>query len=406
MSIDRVSDLAPSPDPRCRPGRGRPTDSRGFSLVELMVALVLAAVGIIVIYQVVALAEQRKRSTVAGGDAQIQGNLALLALERDLASAGWGLVGTSPASWSCPLQLGTVSVPLFPVWATDGGLDPAGQPLPDTLTVIAGNSPLLGSVSSYKGTGAGVTTLSWGNAGFRYALAGKTDYVLLTDGVASAGHCLLTPLTGVGPGSAGTITTVDLATTALATAGQVANLGDVPRVVRWSVADNGQLVYQQFAGATATGAVMPAADGIVNLQVQFGYDANLNGRIDDATEWFDPAAPGFLPATQPLTYPQVMAVRVALLARSGQFEKGGVYVPSGQAGTSATPVSDARSLNEAQRPVVPWTGLAFHIGTPASVSAAEVPAAQSGTLDPTTDWRYYRYRAYASGMVPLNLLWH
>jgi type IV pilus assembly protein PilW len=377
----------------------------GFSLIELMVALVLAALGIIVIYQVVSLAESRKRSVVAGGDAQVQGNLGMLGLERELASAGWGLAGLSAGSFGCPLPVGSASVPLFPIWATDGGVDGAGLPRPDTLTVITGNSPLMSSVANYTATSGGTTTVTRSIAGFRYTAGGTIDTVLFADGLATAGHCLLTPLTGVSTAGTGSITTVDLATTLLATAGQVANLGNLPRVVRWSIADSGQLVYQQLAGPAADALPVPAADGIVNLQIQFGFDANRNGQIDEATEWFDPGDPRFLPASQPSTYSYVMAVRIALLARSGQYEKGGVYLPAGQNPGSGASPSDPRTLTEAQRPVMPWTGTAFHIGTPASVSAAEVSASQAGGADPVSDWRNYRYRVYASGVVPLNLVW-
>ncbi len=395
--------------PSCRPERWRRGD-RGFSLVEVLVALVLAAVGCVVIYQVLSMAEQRKRSTTGGGDAQVQGNLALLALERDIASAGWGLSNLPPGAFGCPLSVGGTAVPLFNVWATDGGADANGLPLPDTLTVIAGNSPLMTNVVTYTSLSGGQLAIATGPIGFRLNVNGKTDYALVADGL-SPGKCVLTRVIGTtamsAAGAAGSatanpgITTADLTSAGLAATGSVANLGDVPRIVRWSIADNGQLVSQLLQPGGVAGTTTPVADGIVNLQVQFGFDANANGRIDDATEWFNPNDPGFLPATQPALYARVMAVRVAVLSRSAQYEKGGVYFADGAART-ATATTDRATIADTNRPAIPWTGAAFHIGTAASVSATEVSPADPGNPD---DWRNYRYRVYATGLVPLNNVW-
>ncbi len=388
------------------PGGCHRRGQRGFTLVELLVGMVLAAVGCVVVYQVLAISEQRRRSTTGGGDAQVQGNLGLLSLERDIASSGWGLTGLPTAAMGCPLTVAGQVVPLFNVWAIDGGLDADGLPLPDTLTVIAGNSPLMSNVLAYSALAAGTMAIATGPVGFRLNVNGKTDFALLADGL-GPGRCAVSKLLATTP-TGGTsppgITVADVSASGIAGTGALANLGDAPRIVRWSIADTGQLVSQQLTpGAVAAPAPVAVADGIVNLQVQFGFDANANGRIDEATEWFNPGDAGFLPAQgSPALYSRVMGVRVAMLARSGQYEKGGVYFAPG-AGNTATAVNDGATIPEANRPTMPWNGLKFHIGRAASVSAAEVTPASPGNPD---DWRNYRYRVYATGLVPLNNVWN
>jgi type IV pilus assembly protein PilW len=67
----------------------------GLSLVELLVGLAIGLLAMLVVFQVCALFEARRRVTVASSDAQINGTQVLMAIERDLKLAGYGL---GPAS--------------------------------------------------------------------------------------------------------------------------------------------------------------------------------------------------------------------------------------------------------------------------------------------------------------------
>jgi len=64
--------------------------SYGFSLVEILVAMVIALLGTIIIFQVFAVSEGIRRTSTSGGDAQQFGALALFTLERDVRVAGYG----------------------------------------------------------------------------------------------------------------------------------------------------------------------------------------------------------------------------------------------------------------------------------------------------------------------------
>jgi Tfp pilus assembly protein PilW len=77
----------------------------GFSLVDVMVGMVLSLIGTIIIFQVFSVSESIKRTTTSGGDAQQSGAAALLAMERALKEAGYGLFASDPVSVRIPVQL-------------------------------------------------------------------------------------------------------------------------------------------------------------------------------------------------------------------------------------------------------------------------------------------------------------
>lgn len=67
----------------------------GFSIVEIMVGMVIALVGVVVIFQVFSASEGIKRTTTSGGDALQNGASALFTLERSLKEAGYGIFSST-----------------------------------------------------------------------------------------------------------------------------------------------------------------------------------------------------------------------------------------------------------------------------------------------------------------------
>src|SRR5690606_27433127 len=63
---------------------------QGLSLVEIMVGVVIAMIGVIIIFQMLATSESRKRSASSGSDTQVSGVVGITALERDVREAGYG----------------------------------------------------------------------------------------------------------------------------------------------------------------------------------------------------------------------------------------------------------------------------------------------------------------------------
>lgn len=112
----------------------------GFSLIELMIALVLASITAVVVLQVLTSYQARKTTTVGRNDAQMSAAVGLYALEKELRMAGAGL--TIPNGMLCAtgvnIAYGGATIsdgkPLMPLRILDGG---AG---PDTIEVIRSNS--------------------------------------------------------------------------------------------------------------------------------------------------------------------------------------------------------------------------------------------------------------------------
>src|SRR3979409_1551457 len=76
------------------------TFARGFSLVELMVAMVIGLIGMIIIFQVFEVSEGIKRTTTGGGDAQQSGAIAMYVLEHDVRNSGMAFNDTPWAGCS------------------------------------------------------------------------------------------------------------------------------------------------------------------------------------------------------------------------------------------------------------------------------------------------------------------
>src|SRR5215472_1482684 len=72
----------------------------GFTLVEVMIALLIGMIGIIVMMQTFAVSEGYKRTATSGTDAQINGGIALYMLQRELRLAGYGM--NSLVAQGCP----------------------------------------------------------------------------------------------------------------------------------------------------------------------------------------------------------------------------------------------------------------------------------------------------------------
>lgn len=94
----------------------------GFSLVEIMVGMVIALLGMIVISQVFSVSEGVKRTTTSGGDALLNGASALFELERSVKEAGYGIFSSTNLSPLPADPLGTAPVIIVR----------AGDPIPAT----------------------------------------------------------------------------------------------------------------------------------------------------------------------------------------------------------------------------------------------------------------------------------
>ncbi len=111
--------------------------SRGMTLIEVLIAMVVSLVVTMAVYQTLASSEAYRRAATGGGDATFNGSIAMYTMQRDLRVAGFGL--NSVDILGCRLLVydsGTdpvreFNLTLAPVRITQGVAN-----APDTIEVI------------------------------------------------------------------------------------------------------------------------------------------------------------------------------------------------------------------------------------------------------------------------------
>jgi len=353
---------------------------RGFSLVEIMVAALIGLIGSIVIFQVFAVSEGQKRTTTGSADAQQGGILALYSIERQARLAGYGinylpLLGCDMQAYD--VNTGRDPIPTFKLAAvriTDG----AGG-APDSITFVYGDSALSVSPVRLNSTSAASSTIHKVN--IRYGF--NVGDVIVAAQVGAGSACTMQQVTDLPvspaedvvhnglrynkPGGFASPSYAPWSNTTQ-TGGVLYNLGPAPGVVTFAISSN-QLTQLDLLTSATANAIM---EGIIDLQAQYGVDSDGDGDIDawnttepaNATEWS-----------------RVLALRIALLSRSGQYERTAV--------TTAAP----RWLDGT------GAGTAFVMNNVDGTADSG-----AGSLGPN-NWRNYRYRVFETTVPIRNQIW-
>jgi type IV pilus assembly protein PilW len=438
--------------------RPHPTLNRGFSMVELMVAMLIGLLGMIIIFQVFEVSEGIKRTTTSGGDAQQNGAVALYVVEHDLRNAGMGFNDAAYAGCNILAFDSKRTTPNFtlslapalicaPGSTAPGGMCPgtgtAGT-TPDQLTVFYGSQPLIGGSTLITApvAGPGTAIVSVKNA-YGYA---PGDLIVLLE-PASGKNCSLMEATQVGDaGASNAVYHVAGATYSGQTARfnragglgvgyavdsinnnanttRVYNLGNlyqpasgpnVPVHNTYAIdAGNNLTVTSAFLIDDATGRaprLSAAADNIVHLRAVYGLDDGVNdgnvtfggtfvkgdGLVD---RWVTAATFNALPLVPTSPWQSLVAVRLAIVARSALAEK-----PSGSDGTQCDATTDG---SESSTPPPPdrrprWSDVA-----PPGGPGVLIDVSASGDPDPTSPayWKCYRYRVFETTVPLRNWIW-
>lgn len=372
-----------------------PRRQRGMSLVEIMVAVLIGLIGMVVIFQMFALSESRKRTISAGSDMDVSGRLGLIALQRDVQLAGYGY-----GQAASPTATGSAPAMGCAVTAYDSGRPGGSQDFsftlapvsiavgasgaPDTISVLQGSSNALvvGKTIDQSGTETkrikadtgGRTGLEKGDVVVAVTASPSLACALIeiTDNT-NTDQMTLNHATGNYVNSAGQSRTARFNKSGgvaftLTGDGKLYSLGPTPRLNIWSIVNNKLVVANGLgyvdANSDSANDTLETADGIINLKAQYGYDANNDGLIA-TSEWT---------TTAPTVWSRVLAVRVAILAR-GQFERNPV--------TTTAPS---------------WTGGAF-------VMTDVDGTSDSNETGSANNWRHYRYNVYEA-IIPLkNMIW-
>lgn len=378
--------VPPNADRSRRPANGVRRFCAGFSLIELMVAMVIGLLGIVVMMQVFSVFEGQKRTTTGGDDAISSGSVALYGVERAIKQSGWGLsapqlIGcTATGVWSAVAGAPTIAVPLFPV-SVNSALISGQDDGTDTLLVVSGNG---------NGTVEGDVVNS---------LSAPTSYAVHTPSAFVVGERVLAApkarplpcnlvLTRVSGIVAPNVNVAGAAAYGVASGDRLFNLGAAPTVRGYAVR-GGNLTACEFTTVDCSSAAnwISIADNVVSLRAQYGRDSNaieMDGAVDVWNQSLAlPVTPSAEKNTLACALYRISALRIALVARNSQPEKplaGGAHV------TPTTPV---------------WAGSDdLAVGVDAS-AAADVAFALPSPDPAWPTWRDFRYKVFQT-VVPLR----
>lgn len=410
-----------------------PARSSGFSLVEVLIAMVLSLITFLIMYQMLENWDASKRRTASGSDSQVGGSIAIFKLERDLRLSGYGFGSASELGCAVTAydnnrpDLQGLGAKIFrftlaPIMIVDGT---AGAP--DQIITLYGSAEGLPNPPRYFSTflAAGQNYLSSTATSKTMDIGGRGgiqlgDIAIVAQSTALCGMVQVTDNASTDLRTFGhtDVTTsydnfYDGSTTLVhprynntagystGATGRVYVLGPTPKRNIWRVrgaTDSDPPRMLSFANdldwtgpASATVVTQntqtDVADNIINLQAQYGL-----ARDDDTTVCTSTDTAGTT-ITWTNNIPSgcwrfVWAVRVALLMRSDQFEK---EVVASVSGGNAIPPT--------------WFGNNFAMtnidGTADSFTAATMAAPSRNP----NDWRHYRHRVFET-IVPLkNAMW-
>lgn len=379
-------------NPRLLPQRHRVRGQGGFTLIELMVGVVLGMITVTLIAQMYALSEGQKRNTTTGSDAQVSGVLAMYSATRELKMAGYGL-SVNPKGLGCPTiaQFGSQPaqvLPLAPVVITAGG-SPDG--VSDTVRVLMSNTTNFSVPAriTENHTSAEDHFVVKSSTGFN---AG--DVVVAVPAEYTAGgvpQCNVYQV-AEGAGNLRSDTRVPHAVGASApwnerassnepadgfkaggsgsTDPYLVNLGAM-LLRTYQISNQQSLQSVSVTAATGTATTQDLYPQVVLLRALYGKDTNGDNVVDlyDAVTPADAAGWG-----------QVKAVRIAIVARSGEWQREDV--------TTAAPQWDVGN------------------GNVVGAQACGDSQCLALNLNHLAEWRRFRYRVFET-VVPLrNVLWN
>ncbi|HSH96921.1 MAG: PilW family protein [Methylophilaceae bacterium] len=362
--------------------------SSGFTLVEVMVAMVIGLLGVIVIMQVFALFEGQKRSTTGGADAQNNGAIALYGIQRDIRQSGWGFNAPNLIGCTATLPAGTSAktLPLAPVTINPStAIIPAGDADTDRLLVYYGNG---NGASEGDIINAQLTTQ-------QYGVATPTSF-------STGDYVIAEPLTRPSPCSL----TIEKATVTLpkvnvqvptgvasVVTGSLYNLGASPRIMAYAIRSGRLMACDYFvndcsatAGLTDASIWVPLSDNIVSLRAQYGRDTNTP--IDGVVDIYDQTTPAteIAGTKNNCDWLKISSIQFVLVSRSSQPEK--------------TLVTNTATSN-----TVTWRGQSASVAAalpPANVSTQIQLSSIPTSIIPTGfSWQNYRYKVFQT-VVPLR----
>ncbi len=342
----------------------------GLSLIDLMVGLAIGMAAMLVTLNVAVSFDARRRSVTGMADAQGNAAYAIALMSRELRMAGHGL--GLPAALNCTVHRAATGAADARFVLRPAVITPGAGELSDGLQVLSG--------------GAGSAPAAWLIA--PYATAGGLLQVDTTVGMAIGDYlmlqsegqqdCALLKIVAFGAGSSYIVepqlVSGLLPGTVFATGTAAINVGTL-RYRRYRVDAQQRLLVESFSPDSGQWVGATLADGVVGLQLQYGFDARTGPQvIPQVTFWSDEVIDadgnGSLDSAD---WRRLMALRIAVVVRSAQRSDSGcnALAPHWLAGN---PTSGELE--------------------PTPLSVAHLP-----------DWRCWRYRVLQAEVPLRNLIW-
>jgi len=390
-----------------------PRLSRGFTLVEVMVGVLIGLIGTVVIFQVFAVSEGQKRTTTGASDAQQNGVFGLFQIERDVRMAGYGmnhmaLLGCQINGWYEPggAQIKFKMVPVEIINGAGGA--------PDQVRLAFGNSDLFmapakfvskanTSQANYKidnkfGFNEGDLVIA-AEAGKPCTLAqistkpSSQNEIVHNSGnyTSPEGGQVPTQFNRPGglPAPEGQEYLEWDPTTN--TGARLYNLGAAPTVVTYAIQGSTLVAINGLMPGVAEGTAV-LSDGVVQLQAQYGFDGTADGRIASTAAYSadvnlasnqDQWADNMPVAATGADWQRVIAVRLVVTARSITPER-----PDPVSGLCTATTVQPRWI--APAPTANPPGIEIDV--------------KSTFADPN-EWMCYRYRTFEVVVPVRNMLW-
>lgn len=349
---------------------------RGFSLVEILVGLVIAMIGVVLMMEVLLTSDQRTRTTSSGNDALSSGAVMMQMMQRDLVQAGYGFNTMNLLGCNLVVPTGP-TIPIAPVTINPPTtLVPAGDPNTDTVLAMYGND-----------NGQPEGNAVYGVAGAAYTVQAPSafkvgDYVVALPTSCSTNLNLarVTAITAL-------TVTVDAA---IANATILYNLGQAPKIVAYAVR-NASLSSCDFLVSDCSSAAnigtnwQAVAGGIVSLRAQYGRDNAAAGSMDGIVDVWDQTTPA-----NACSWSRASAVRFVLVARSSQYE------------SKTDPTTGLKVCDTVTTAARTWSG---STATPPSTSTAPIDLTKNPDNTTNSEWQCYRYKTFETVAPTRNVVW-
>ena len=393
---------------------------QGVGLVETMVGILIGMIVILVVFNVLSVAEGYKRATIGTSDAQITGLLSQFVAGRDAGNGGAGITMSGADLINCTVTEANAPIVGLPV--TD--LDNAVRPIPVLITdggaanvsdsfisYNAGAAHVMWPVDFTASSAAGTAITVQSPNGFTVPTPATTPYWAIAMTNDATGRCkVLRVVAATAADASGRVTLTQGAPVtsvnySVGPPARLLNLGPVGLAtrVRYDVVGDVLRTTDLMLAPPAALSPVPVAQNIVLMKVQYGVDNTGDGIVDcwtpaDASTGCGDFSVDTVRVAPLATVNQILAVRIGIVVRSDEPDLRLLTDPSNQ-----TLKDEAKGILSGTRPQ-PYL---FNCSANDDITCqSRIKLDMGGTPDGKSNCGkiicdYWRYRIYET-VVPIR----